>query len=150
MNGDSKQASLISLAAGSICFLMGIILLGALTGIIPAEEASFLAPPAIILAIGLGLVVLGFLIWIPKRAPSWIRGLLGMVLLGMLAVICNWSAFAPGVQYSTNLEIGSFSSGSEDPIGGRIVFGLAALALDLFLLGSVFWIVKAAVQRLRQ
>jgi hypothetical protein len=150
MNGESKPGHFVTLGAGLVCCFLGIIILGALAGIIPTDEASFLAPPAILFTIGSGLLLLGIIIWIPENAPSWIRGGLGLALIGMLAVVCNWSAFASDVQYSSNLQLGPFSSGAEDSIGGRIVFGLAALAVDLLLLGSVIWIARAAIRKIRR
>lgn len=147
---SDKSKSFGTLFAGVICFLMGIIVLGAQFGFVPADEGAFFAPPPVIIAIVIGLLLLALVIWIPQEAPVFLRAGMGLVLVLMLAVVCNWSAFAPNVRYTSNLVLGPISSSSEDLVGGRIVFGIAALAIDLLLLGSIFWVVKKIVHRIRQ
>jgi hypothetical protein len=150
MDGDSTQGSTVALVAGAVCLLIGFVILGVLVGLIPAGEVSYQAPPMILFALSLGLILFGLLLGIPPKAPSWLRAGLGLALIGMLAVVCNWSAFAPDVVYRSSQQIGPLSGEAESPVGGRIVFGMAALAVDLLLIGSILWTLKAAIDKIRR
>ncbi|HSR47633.1 MAG TPA: hypothetical protein VLL77_06545, partial [Anaerolineales bacterium] len=72
-------------------------------------------------------------------------------ILGLVAVVCNWTAFAPNVTYTSTTSFsglfGGIAVAQEDPIGGRIVFGLVAIAVDLVLAGSIIYAVRQAIRR---
>jgi hypothetical protein len=153
MNYDSRETVLtegnhmnstpkwIPLLFGSAMILMAAIILGAFVGIIPTEGGQFLAPPIIIVGLGLCLLSGGIAMYIPQKAPVFFRSGLFAIALVSLAIVCNWTAFAPGVVYSSSTSIGLLQFSGEDPIGGRIVFGLAAIVVDLFMLFAVVgWI----------
>jgi hypothetical protein len=60
-----------------------------------------------------------------------------LVAFASLAVIVNWVAFGPGPrQFAGGISVGGFAiaspSGSE--IGGRVMFGVGAVILDLIVL----------------
>lgn len=122
---------------GGVMLLMGALILGAFLGIVPTNGGQFFAPPLIILALGVGMVLGGFLLWIPQQAPAWMRASLFVLLLALVAVVCNWTAFAPDVVYSSTTSIGPVSFSGEAPLGGRIVFGIAALVVDAFILFAI-------------
>jgi len=126
--------------------MMGLLILGAWFGIVPTDGGSFHAPPGVIFALAGGLILFAFLVWIPSEAPKGLRIALPAILLVAVAVVCNWTAFAPGIRYTSEVTIGPWSSSGEDQVGGRIVFGLAALAIDAVLLIAV---IQAVRKRLR-
>ena len=107
---------------GTVMILMAMIILGALIGLIPTE-GQFLAPPFIIASIGICLFCGGIALWTPQKTPPLIKS--GIFLIGVLslATVCNWTAFAPQVTYSSSTTIGAFQSGGEDQVGGGLVFG---------------------------
>jgi hypothetical protein len=126
----------IPILFGSVMILMALIIFGALYGFIPAE-GEFTAPKFIILSISICLFAAGLAFLIPERAPAILRTALGIIAFATLAAVCNWTAFAPGVTYTSSSSIGPFQFEGEDPIGGRIVFGLAAIAVDIFILAAI-------------
>jgi cytochrome c oxidase assembly factor CtaG len=129
---------------GAVAFLMGILILGAYFGIVPTDGRRFTAPPAIILGIGFGLLVGAAIFWLPRTAPGVVRGGLLLLTLGLLAVVCNWTAFAPEVIYSSSVSIGPVSLSGSDQVGGRIVFGLAALLVDAVIVATIAGWIRSA------
>jgi hypothetical protein len=120
---------------------MGVLILGALLGWVPTDGGQFLAPTPVILSLGLGLVLFGVLLVIPVELAGFIRGALFLLVMILVAVVCNWTAFAPEVVYTSTTTLGSSTTTAEDPVGGRIVFTVAALVVDGILLASlVGWI----------
>lgn len=126
----------IPILFGSVMILMALIIFGALYGFFPAE-GEFTAPKIIILSISICLFATGLAILIPQSAPAILRTALGIVAFVTLAAVCNWTAFAPGVTYTSSSSIGPFQFEGEDPIEGRIVFGLAAIAVDIFIIAAI-------------
>jgi len=125
---------------GTVMILMAMIILGALIGLIPAE-GQFLAPPFIIASIGICLFCGGIALWTPQKTPPLIKTFIFLIGVLSLATVCNWTAFAPQVTYSSSTTIGAIQSGGEDQVGGRLVFGAAAIFVDLFILSAVIgWI----------
>lgn len=118
--------------------LMGSIILGALLGFVPTGDGKFLAPPLVILALGGGLVLGGMtLLFSAVDSPAWLRSVLFLAVMGSVAVVCNWSAFAPEVIYSTSssISLGPISVSDEGgSSGARMVFGAVAVLVDAFLL----------------
>src|SRR4030042_5805722 len=90
---------------GCVMLLMGALILGALFGIIPTDGGQFLAPSPVILALGLSLILGGFLFWIPRTVPSLVRTFLFLIALALVGVVCNWTAFAPDVVYTSSTSI---------------------------------------------
>ena len=120
---------------------MGVLILGALWGWVPTDGGQFLAPTPVILSLGLGLILFGVLLAIPVHLAGFIRGALFLLVMILAAVVCNWTAFAPEVLYTSTTTLGSSTTTAEDPIGGRIVFTIAALVVDGILIASlVGWI----------
>jgi cytochrome c oxidase assembly factor CtaG len=131
----------IPLLFGSVMFLMGSIILGALLGIVPTDGGRFTAPPTVIAALGLCLLFGAFMLWLPRQAPVLIRTVLLIMALDLLAVVCNWTAFAPDVVYYSSTSIGPVTITGEDQVGGRIVFGFAAVVVDVSILSMLIgWV----------
>ena len=122
--------------------VMGLVILGAWFGIVPTDGGQFNAPAAVIFALAGGLILFAFLIWIPRDAPKALTLVLPWALVLAVAAVCNWTAFAPEVRYTSEVTIGPWSSSGEDQVGGRIVFGLVALVVDAIVLAGVFSTVR--------
>jgi hypothetical protein len=133
--------------AGLAALLMSCLIAGAQSGVIPAEPDAFFAPMPVITAIWVGLLLGTLLVWLPERSPPVLRAAVAFVVLCLVAVVCNWSAFAPGVTYTRTTSFGGFETTHVDPIGGRFVFGVAAIVVDLILLGGIAYAVRRIVVR---
>ena len=145
MNSTSRW---IPLLFGSVMLLMAALILGALCGIVPTDGGRFLAPPLIIAAIGVCLLCGGLALWIPAKTPAIVRSGLFLVALASMATACNWTAFAPDVLYYSSTSIGPLQFTGEDQVGGRIVFGLAAVAVDgLILYLIIAWARSSLLKR---
>ena len=119
---------------------MAVIIFGALIGSVPTE-GDFLAPPFIIANISIGLFFGGIALWIPSKTPPFIKSGIFLVALVSLATVCNWTAFAPEVTYSSSTTIGPYQISGGDQVGGRVVFGAFAIIVDLFIISMVIgWI----------
>jgi hypothetical protein len=131
----------IPLLFGGVMLLMGAIIVGAAVGIIPvAEEGRFLAPPLIIMSLGIGLGLGGVLLWIPDRTPPVLRTCLFLVSLALGAVVCNWTAFAPNVVYESSTSVGPITMTDKSDTGARIAFGVVALIVDgIFISTLLSW-----------
>lgn len=131
---------------GGAMFLMGALILGAMFGLVPTGDGQFLAPDLVIAALGLSLTFGGFLLWIPHRWPPLIRTALFLVALACLATVCNWTAFAPNVVYDTSTSIGPVTFSGDGNVGGRIVFGLAAIVVDVIILSALVGWIRAKLK----
>ena|SRR4030042_51170 len=76
--------------------LMGLVILSARAGIVPTEGGSFHAPAVVMSALGAGLMLFSLMVWIPNTTPAALRSGLPAILLLLVAVVCNWTAFPPG------------------------------------------------------
>ncbi len=136
MTGD--QPVWVRIVFSLVPLLMGMVILGAWFGFVPTDGGSFQAPAAVILSLAGGLILFAFLVWLPSEAPKALKLGLPAILVLLVAVVCNWTAFAPGLRYTSEVTIGPWSSSGEDQVGGRIAFGLAALAVDAVLVIGIF------------
>jgi len=137
----------IPLLFGTIMILMAAIILAAFFGFIPVEGGQWLAPPVIIFSLALCLFFGGLAMYIPEHAPAVLRSGIFFAALACLATVCNWSAFAPGVTYTSSTSVGPVTVSGQDPVGGRIAFGLAALAVDAFIVSVVVGWVRTRNKR---
>lgn len=137
----------IPILFGSVALLMGALILGALFGIVPTDGGRFMAPPIVILALGLGMLLGGLMLWIPQKWPASIKTLLLTGVLVSMSVVCNWTAFAPGVVYQSSTSFGPVTIEGESSIGGRIAFGVAAAIVDLVVLSILIGWVRALWRR---
>jgi hypothetical protein len=122
---------------GSVMVMMGGLILGAQLGFVPTGDGEWLAPPTIIVSLSLSLILGGFLLWIPQNWPVVIRTAFLLATIAAVVTVCNWTAFAPGVVYYSSTSIGPVTFEGESSIGGRIVFIVAALAVDIFVLSML-------------
>ncbi len=132
---------------GSVMILMGALILGALWGYVPTDGGRFTAPSWVIISLGVCLMSAGLGFWLPRQSASLIKSILLVIALGTLALVCNWTAFAPGVEYQSSAALGVMEINGTDQIGGRIAFGLAALATDVFLGFSIYSWFKSRINK---
>jgi hypothetical protein len=125
-------------------WIVGSLILALAVGWIPAPPEHFEAPHWVVGAAGLLFLAGGFVPLAARSgANSWASRCVGTAVLLPLALIFNWIAFGAGLRhFSGGLSIGglgiSQSSGSD--MGGRIVFGIAAVVLDLIVIAvAVRW-----------
>lgn len=124
---------------------MGMLICGLVFGVFPASRGAESAPAWVLTSIAAGLILAGILIVVPQETPAFIRSLLGLCTLVLVVIVCNWTAFAPGVHYTSEVSLGPVSVGGEDQIGGRIAFGLAALVVDTLLGWVIFYEVRKRI-----
>jgi hypothetical protein len=58
-------------------------------GIVPTEGGQFLAPPVIIISLGLSLLFGGLAMWVPEQAPAILRSGILIIALASPAAVCN-------------------------------------------------------------
>lgn len=124
---------------------MGMLVVCLLIGVFPTSRGAESAPSWVLASIAGGLILAGMLIVLPVETPGFIRSLLGLCALVPGAIVCNWTAFAPGVYYTSEVSVGPVSVWGEDQIGGRIVFGIAALVVDALLGWVIFYEVRRRI-----
>lgn len=126
---------------GTLCALMGLVILFVALGIIPTDESNFHAPHWVVGAAGLAFFLAGLAILIgpPPGAPepsrtTWPSFLLGLGVVGALAAVFNWVAFGPGPRsFGGGISIPFVSvSGPQSEWSGRVAFGAAAVLIDAF------------------
>jgi hypothetical protein len=132
---------------GVVPIVMGLVILGALAGTVPTDGGTFFAPPWVIVALGTGLILFGLMLWLPRSTPSLLRNGVAMLVVVLVAGVCNWTAFTPGVRYTSEVTLGGWTTSGEDPVGGRIVFGLVALVIDAVLAVGIFDAIRRALRR---
>jgi hypothetical protein len=143
---------------GTLCALMGLVILFVALGIIPTDESNFHAPHWVVGAAGLAFFLAGLAILTgppagtpeastPEASRTTWRGLvLGLGVVGALAAVFNWVAFGPGPRsFSGGISIPFVSiSGPQSEWSGRVAFGLAAGLIDLFLV----WVIVRGLRDL--
>jgi hypothetical protein len=144
---DNSGPLWIRILFGVVAALMGLLILGALAGLVPTDGGEFLAPTGILASLGAGLILFAVMLWVPRSAPAALRTGLGLLLFLLVAGVCNWTAFAPGVRYTSETTIGGWTRSGEDPVGGRIAFGIVALVIDAVLAYGIIEAIRRALRR---
>ncbi|HEX9795593.1 MAG TPA: hypothetical protein VGA52_01255 [Anaerolineales bacterium] len=121
---------------------MGAAVLGALVGVATTDGGLLLAPPLEVAALGLGLLLAGAYVGVSQNTPVALRTTLAGLSIILMLVVCNWSGFVPDVSYKLTASVGPSAWQWNDIVGGRIVFGAAAVVLDLIVVaGLLSWTV---------
>ncbi|MBN1538379.1 MAG: hypothetical protein JW908_16705 [Anaerolineales bacterium] len=132
---------------GFVMIFMGSLITYLLIWVIPESRSAANAPSWVLAAIAGGFFLGGILLITPQKTPAIIRSLLGFTTIILVAIVCNWTAFAPGMHYTSEVSLGPVSVSGEDQIGGRIMFGLAALAVDALLGWMVYYEVRKRIRK---
>ena len=125
----------------------GLVLAVAL-GLIEIDPAGLHAPLWIVGAIGLAFAAMGLVLLADGvQALRRAQGLLGFVCLVSFAAVFNWIAFGPGERhFSTRTGVGTGAFGvttaaEGGEFGGRFVFGVVAVLLDLLIVSPlIVWL----------
>jgi hypothetical protein len=125
-------------------WIVGSLVLALAVGWIPAPPERFEAPRWVVGAAGFLFLAGGFVPLAARSGPnSWASRCVGAAVLWPLALIFNWIAFGAGPRhFPGGWSIGGLgiSQGSGSDTGGRIVFGIAAVVLDLIVIAvAVRW-----------
>ncbi len=71
---DQGRSDRGRLLAGMASLLMAALIAGAQLGIIPADAEAFFAPPPVITALWVGLLLGAILFLLPQRSPAALEG----------------------------------------------------------------------------
>jgi hypothetical protein len=127
-----------------VFWMVGSMILAFAVGWIPVPGGRFEAPRWVLGAAGFLFIAGGFVPRATRSGPnSWVSRCVGAGVLWPLALIFNWIAFGAGPRhFSGGWSIGrlGFSQGSGSDTGGHIVFGIAAVVMDLIVIAvAVRW-----------
>ena len=162
MNTPTPLSPRAAVALGFLFIAMGVFLVLFSVGLVPGAEASLEAPRWVGACAGLmfvlcgGAMIVGYAVAggvgpdgdLPAGTPRWVRltqYLLGLGIISSLAAIATWIAFGPGRRAFT-VTLPFAGRGPGDETAGRVVFGIGAVLMWVFLV--VFLVVS--VQRLRR
>ena len=138
---------------GTLCALVGLVILLLALRIVPTDESKFHAPHWVVGAAGLVFFLAGIAILTapPAGAPdaartTWRSFLLGLGVVGALAAVFNWVAFGPGPRsFGGGISIPFVSvSGPQSEWSGRVAFGAGAVLIDAFVL----WVIVRGLRDL--
>jgi hypothetical protein len=139
---------------GALLVGVGLLVVLAAVGVIPADDKSFRAPRWVVSACGLFFVLAGVALAVTSApgAPegagrtTWRSLLLGGTIVGLMAAVFNWVAFGPGERrFGGGLALPFVSiGGPASEWSGRAAFGLGAVLVDLFLV----WFVARGLREL--
>ncbi|MBN2556210.1 MAG: hypothetical protein JXA97_09770 [Anaerolineales bacterium] len=127
--------ALVAFSAGMFIVLMAI-------GVIAVSEESILVPRWILLLVGAAFTLAAFAITIDALIGIWpggrelllvAKGVIVFLLMISFAVPFHWIAFGSGERTFTSTVSGPVVSVSGDgsQLGGRIMFGAAAVMMDV-------------------
>ena len=122
-------------AAGAYPLAIGI-------GLVAPRPGSVHAPMWVVALAGGCFVLVGAILLLPQQ-DARLRGLVGGLLVTVMALIFDWVAFGPGERhFGGGFSFGGVATrGSWDETSGRTAFGVAAVLMDAFALwGWVRWL----------
>ena len=136
--GSSGSSCLIAWLSAIAFWTAGSAIIAVGMEWIPFPPKALHVPRWVIALTGLAFAAVGFA---PLAARfgryRWVSQAAAIVAFASLAVIVNWVAFGPGPrQFSGGMSVGGFviASPSGSEIGGRVMFGVGAVILDLIVL----------------
>jgi hypothetical protein len=162
MSSQARLSPRAAVVMGSAISAMGLLIILLAVGIVPVDERSLEAPRWVVACAGLAFVLGGAAVMIgyavaggvgpdgdlTPGTPLSIRiaqYTLGLGVAGSMAAIMSWIAFGPGPRTFT--ATGPFLSGrATSETTGRVVFGIAAVLIYIFL--AV--LVVVSIRRLRR
>ena len=146
---NSQQRSFRSLVIfGSIFIFVGAFIFLISINLISVPEEDIYAPRWVLTSVGLTFALAGVLVVLNGLKSGlghhalykWIYN--GVLLMFMIffAAPFNWVAFGPGErEFSSSTSVGAVSvSQSGEDFGGRLVFGIGAILMDILILYLVY------------
>jgi hypothetical protein len=130
----------VPILTGLFLVTIGGLVLATALGIVPTTSQDFHSPRWMVGAVGAGLFFGGLVIWLPKRAPSWMSIGMGVIVWVMLLSVLNYTALAPGqTPLPSGVNVGPFSQAPFDPNTSKLMVGTLSVVADLY---SVWWLAQ--------
>lgn len=152
MQGEATKSK-DGLGAGIAAISVGLLVMLFVSGVIPSKGVNapawvgMIAGGAFVLA-GSALVLRSFAGGdahdgeLPIDAPRWLRityYVLGLSMIGSLAVIGTWVAFGPGERVFS-MSVPFAGTGPADQSVGRTIFGIGTLITwGFFFIAAISW-----------
>lgn len=123
--------------------VMGLLVLGVLTGHVPAQPGALRVPALLLWLTGLLFIAAGLGLLLSRLIPG-LAAFCGLLAFCAFVGIFNWIAFGPG-ERSFSRSVATSTAGSTrsqqtavSETEGRLVFGLFAGALDALILYGIY------------
>ena len=153
MTSQPQMSPRVAVVAGLLCAAFGTVIILAGLGVLPLKAAPDVqGSPWVVVCAGLmfaflgAALIVGFAVAggsgpdgdLPAGTPFSVRSVqyfLGLSIAGCLTAIFSWVAFGPGERhFSTTLVLPFMArGGASGETSGRVVFGIAAGLLWLFV-----------------
>lgn len=142
----TRSGKLTRYWAIAVLAVTGMFLFLTAAGVIPVNPDSVHAPSWVLAATGVALLIAAVMVRSGRRS-SRVNDLLAALMIGCMAAISSWIAFAPGERHFG--AGGSFGSvavgGSSGASLGRVAFGISAV----MLWAMVLFALRQSARRLR-
>lgn len=140
-SGLSRRAEWL---CASVFLLAGLAIFAVACGWIAVDPARASTPRWVLAAAAAMFCAGGFVpMTIRLGADAWQTRLVGAIVLLALAAIFNWTAFGPGTRtFTSTFSLGGslVDRAATSERTGRIIFGVAAALLDVFVIAvGVRW-----------
>lgn len=141
-----KPSRPVAVCMALLCFAIGALILCAAAGLLPAHATTHETTPRWVVGC-IGLVFLAGA-FAPLNAafalPNWLNQLTGIAAVAGLALVFNWVAFFPGERhFSMSAGVpGMRLGGAGSSLGGRLMFGLAAIMGDAMVVWGVWRVLR--------
>ena len=153
MSNLSKQSFISLLIFGSIFILVGAFIFLISIDVIHVPDEGFNAPRWAVASVGMAFALAGAMAALNGLKSGfgdhiifkWTYNAMLLMFVILFAVPFHWVAFGSGERsFSSSTSIGIVSvirSGS-DEYGGRLVFGIGAILMDVFIFYILFRIIQ--------
>jgi hypothetical protein len=155
MASQSQLSPRGAVVVGLICIACGVVIVLGGLGVVPLTPAADgPAPPWVLVCAGLafvfagGAVIVGFAVAggtgpdgdLRAGTPFSVRltqYCLGLGTVGFMTAVFTWIAFGPGERHFSTSVVMPFMvhRGTGSDLSGRVVFGIGAVLMWIFLLG---------------
>ena len=154
MASQTQVSPLWAVIIGLVCTAFGVVMiLGGLGVLALTPAADGPSPPWVLVCAGLmfvfvgAAVIVGFAVAggsgpdgdLPAGTPFSVRLIqyvLGLGAVGSMTAVFTWIAFGPGERHFSTTAVLPFMvhRGASDDTSGRVVFGIGAVLIGIFLL----------------
>jgi hypothetical protein len=148
-----SKSFISTLIFGSIFIFVGALIFLTAVDVIDAPDENFNAPRWIVAVIGLAFAVAGAMVIVKSLESGYgdhplfksISTLMVLAFLVFFAAPFNWVAFGPGERsFSRSTSFGplTVSQNANGDLGGRMVFGIAAILMDIFVIYVIYRLLR--------